>query len=327
MKENLGSEWHQKLTELVDLWIKNEEAGNARISRGLFKRALRRLRTEWKENNLPDNFGEIFKEILTERQTERNAGERLKQKQEADQLNHEEKLLVPYKHVSSTALANKMKAFLQEESLTEPDFWEDLHQHAEYPASGVYLIPLERDFRVFARAVRILRRWGRDTYPGVYFNDGPLPSDPLNPRILISDDPVSSYLRGRWQYNSDDSVPEPEPVREQNRNGMAIEIELGRAVDQFCQRIANATVSSVSSFPKLINFTVHSQNSGFRLQRTYEYWYSPVVFGRAISTPVSQAISPTRYKFGGDRGDGSIIWDSGIHEVSASNTQTTTTAF
>src|SRR5437899_9085597 len=108
---------------------------------------------------------------------------------------------------------------------------------------------LQTDFQIFARAVRILRRWGRETYPGVFFDDGSLPSNPLNSGTLVSDDPVSVYLRGRWQYNSDDPVPAP--VMEQNQNGMPIEIELVQAIEQFCGRIANATVVSASNFPKL----------------------------------------------------------------------------
>jgi hypothetical protein len=210
-------------------------------------------------------------------------------------------------------------------SSAEAQFWDNIHQRVQHEASNVRLLSIETDFQIFARAVRTLRRWRRETYPGVYFSDGSLPSNPLNARIVVSNDPVSTYLRGRWQYNSDDPVPAP--IREQNRNGGPIEIELNRAIDQFCGKIAHATVSSVSSFPRLINFTVHSQKSGFRLQRTYEYWYSPVVFGRSMSTPVSQAISAARYKFGGNLGDDNLIWDLAVHEVSTSNTQTTTTAF
>jgi hypothetical protein len=79
---------------------------------------------------------------------------------------------------SPSVLADDMKALLNEPSLDEPRFWEDIHQHAPHPSS-VRLISVESDFRIFARAVRTLRRWGRETYPGVYFSDGSLASNPV----------------------------------------------------------------------------------------------------------------------------------------------------
>jgi hypothetical protein len=203
------------------------------------------------------------------------------------------------------------------------ELWEYILSQS--PSETIRLLELERDFHTFRSAVLTLKRWGRSTFPGIYFTESPpLPVNPINSRILSSQDVLSAYIRGRWRPDPD-ALP---PVLEENRDGMPVEIQRDYAIDTFSRGLGDTADGVLSgTLVGLIRFTVHSVNSGYRVHSSPTFWKDPHVFGRGkLSTPVDDVLGAADYKFGGDL-DGNIIWDNGIHTVSRGNTQTRVTKF
>lgn len=185
-------------------------------------------------------------------------------------------------------------------------------------------LELNRDLRIFRSAVRFLRRIGHMTMPGIYFETGSLPSSPENPRLVLANDSVSAALREAWTAHREQK---PQARRDHADEGSVIEMELGESTRVFSNGLASAFLAAAASGASgLIHFTVNSQNDKYRVHLTEQYWYSPVVFGSSVSTPVDDMVYPANYRFGGDNG-GPIVWDSGIHTASTSHTSTTVTKF
>jgi hypothetical protein len=159
--------------------------------------------------------------------------------------------------------------------------------------------------------------------PGIYFKNGSLPSSPENPGLLSSDDPISVALRDAWTAHRERRA---EIRRVRADEGSVIEMPLEESTKAFSNGLAIALVA-VAGTASTVHFTVNSRNTHYRVHITEQYWYSPVVFGSQLSTPVDDMIYPANYRFGGDKSGGPIIWDSGIHTASASRTSTSVTKF
>jgi hypothetical protein len=117
-----------------------------------------------------------------------------------------------------------------------------------------------------------------------------------------------------------------EVARARAVEGSVIEMPLEESTQAFSNGMAVALMAAASS-SSTVSFTVNSRNANYRVHVTEQYWYSPVVFGSKLSTPVDDMIYPANYRFGGDKSGGRIIWDSGIHTASASRTSTSVTKF
>jgi hypothetical protein len=201
----------------------------------------------------------------------------------------------------------------------------DIERMVREPVAAMQLVSLGSYLGIFRRSLQLLRQWGRSTYPGVAWGENALPCNPANLRIMSSEDPISSYLRQRWQSQPDTNEP---PRGLPDSAGRPIEIGLDQAIETFSRGLARSVATTASGMPRLIRFTVHAANSGYRVTRTEEYWYNPIVFGGSkLSTPVDDVLGPARYKFGGDLDNINIVWDNGIHQVSSRNTSTRVTAF
>jgi len=204
------------------------------------------------------------------------------------------------------------------------EFWADMYRKIADSNLFSRIIRLETDLHIFHRSVQILGLWGEKTFPGIFFEDDPLPSNPMNGRLRLLDDPISTYLRRRWRLDPD--VPRQPPILEQNQVGAPVDIDTDRAIEIFSKKFFKATnVVTSGSSRGIIKFTVNSRTHGYRILVSDEYWYNPIFFG-AFSTPVVGNLAPANYKFGGDRG-GNIIWDPVVHPVSNSTTSTMVTAF
>ena len=184
---------------------------------------------------------------------------------------------------------------------------------------------LRRNFLVFQGVVMRLRDLGRKTMPGIFFKNGSLPSNPQDPNLQLSNDPISSELRRSWRaHRRQITVTSPDFVDD----GSVIEMPLDQSTSVFSNGLARALVSATySGTTGLIHFTVNSNGKKYRIHRTEQYWYSPVVFGSKLSTPVDDMVYPADYRFGGDLKGGPIIWDFGIHTASSSRTSTAVTKF
>jgi len=179
-------------------------------------------------------------------------------------------------------------------------------------------------FRIFSDAVRWLRALGRSTMPGVIVGEEALPSNPRNLNLIFSSDEVSEALRAAWARHR---KRERASSRLFTPGGPVIEMELDEATKTFTDGLANAIkVVPLTASTGLVPFTVNSTKDKYRVHVTDRYWYSPVVFGSRLSTPVDDKLYPGTYRFGGDKG-GSIIWDLGTHTASPTHTSTTVTRF
>jgi hypothetical protein len=233
----------------------------------------------------------------------------------------------PYPGLTATVYERIKNALVQSSSgpaLAPMLQIEEVGRMVGEPVAAMQLVSLGSHLGIFQRSLQLLRNWGRSTYPGVAWGENALPCNPTNVRIMSSEDPLSSYLRQRWQPKPDSSEP-PRSLPE--LGGRPIEIELDRAIATFSRGLARSVATVATGMPRLIRFTVHSSNSGYRVSRTEEYWYNPTAFGRRLSTPVDDVLGPAGYKFGGDLDNLNINWDHVIHQVSSSNTSTRVTAF
>lgn len=75
-----------------------------------------------------------------------------------------------------------------------------------------------------------------------------------------------------------------------------------------------------------IKFTVFCRNSGYQLRCHPQFFYSPVVWGGNLTTPVRGLLALNDYHFQGALGT-SIICDFGLYPVNSASTRATLTAF
>src|SRR6266480_2625798 len=187
---------------------------------------------------------------------------------------------------------------------------DDRNRFSAEPTATMLLLSLSSHWGIFRRSLQLLRLWGHSTFPGVRCGDLALPSNPTNVRLMSSDDPISAYLRQRWQPQP--TTFHPPSHGSPDHGGRPVEIEMEKAIETFSRGLARNVATLASGMPRLIRFTVDSNNSGYRAHRTEEYWFNPLVFGSRLSTPVDDVLGPGRYKFGGDKGENTtIIWDTG----------------
>jgi len=187
-------------------------------------------------------------------------------------------------------------------------------------------LQLEDDFVSFRHLIRTLRSLGRVTMPGIYFETESVPASPRNAGPLYSRDPTSVDILQAWTAHLEGA---PHALHEQVREGSVIAMPLTDATRVFTNGIAAAYVAAGSGGSNpLVDFTVNSQNAQYRIHVTERYWFNPTVFGGSkLSTPVDDQLYPGDYRFGGDKGGSPILWDSGIHTVSALKTSTNVMTF
>jgi hypothetical protein len=189
------------------------------------------------------------------------------------------------------------------------------------------LAPLWGDLSDFRSQVREFGRTRISKIPGWRYGDAsePVPVNLENPttrshlfpgRSTISmPASVRTFLFAWAQYRSEHKTQGPVLLR------------LDAAKSVFSRLFAKSfsTVAMSSTYPTT-HYTVHSQAAGYRIHWSYQFWLSPVVFGRELSTPVSGSLSHGFYRFGGNKGANPIKWDDGIHDVSSASNGTTLTA-
>jgi hypothetical protein len=90
--------------------------------------------------------------------------------------------------------------------------------------------------------------------------------------------------------------------------------------------VAHALVSSTTS--SYVDFTFHSQGSGYQIKYHPQFYTSPTVFGPNLSTPVTrQSVLAQNYYFLGKLGAAPDIIDPSPYTVSSSSTSGTTNVF
>jgi hypothetical protein len=125
---------------------------------------------------------------------------------------------------------------------------------------------LARDLQIFRDALRRLRAWGRETMPGVCFENGSLPSDPRNLNLTLSNDPISASLRGAWAAHRERRESPFSGHPKHVSDGSVIEMPLQDSTKAFSDGLASALVSAaVGSATGLVDFTVNSQNKRYRV--------------------------------------------------------------
>jgi hypothetical protein len=188
------------------------------------------------------------------------------------------------------------------------------------------LAPLWDHLSDFRSQVREFARVRMSKIPGWRFGDEsePVPVNLENPTIRFHVFPgrsaisvpasVRTFSFAWARYRSEHKTQGP----------VLLGLDAGKGV--FARLFAKSfsTVAISPTSPTRL-YTVHSQAEGYRIHWTYQFWLSPVVFGRKLSTPVKGYLSHGCYRFGGNKGANPITWDDGNHTVSSTSPETNLT--
>ena len=100
---------------------------------------------------------------------------------------------------------------------------------------------------------------------------------------------------------------------------------LDQTAKAFAETMGDNLQGLIAAAPTVVRpYRVNSQNTGFQIHWTEQYWKSPAVFGAGLSFPVDGYLNDGKYRFGGSKPPHpGIVWDGGIHEVSATRRETT----